>query len=42
VTWPSLRETRASTIAVVVASAIAAVILGVFDFAWGWLSGKLY
>jgi preprotein translocase subunit SecE len=42
VTWPSLRETRAATVAVIVASAIAAVILGVFDMAWSWLSAKIY
>ena len=42
VTWPSLRETRAATVAVIVASAIAAVILGVFDFVWSWLSSKVY
>jgi preprotein translocase subunit SecE len=42
VTWPSLRETRAATVAVIVASAIAAVILGVFDFVWSWLSSKIY
>jgi preprotein translocase subunit SecE len=42
VTWPSLRETRAATIAVIVASAIAAVVLGVFDLVWSWLSAKVY
>jgi preprotein translocase subunit SecE len=42
VTWPSLRETRAATIAVIVASAVASVILGVFDMVWSWLSAKIY
>jgi preprotein translocase subunit SecE len=42
VTWPSVRETRAATVAVIVASAIAAVILGLFDFAWSWLSQQVY
>ncbi len=42
VTWPTLRETRAATIAVIVASAISAVVLGVFDMVWSWLSGKIY
>jgi preprotein translocase subunit SecE len=42
VTWPSFRETRAATVAVIVASAIAAVILGVFDFVWSWLSQQIY
>jgi len=42
VTWPSLRETRAATTAVIVASAIAAAILGLFDFGWSWLSARIY
>jgi preprotein translocase subunit SecE len=42
VTWPSKRETRAATIAVIVASAIAAVILGFFDMVWSWLSSQIY
>jgi preprotein translocase subunit SecE len=42
VTWPGLRETRAATVAVVVATFVAAAILGFFDFVWGWLSGKIY
>ena len=42
VTWPTVRETRAATSAVIVASAIAAVVLGVFDMVWSWLSAKIY
>ncbi|ACL65703.1 preprotein translocase, SecE subunit [Anaeromyxobacter dehalogenans 2CP-1] len=42
VTWPSMRETRAATVAVIVASAVAAVILGLFDLVWSWLSSKIY
>lgn len=42
VTWPSLKETRAATVGVIVASAISAVILGVFDMVWSWLSGQIY
>ncbi len=42
VTWPTLRETRAATVAVIVASAVAAVVLGVFDLVWNWLSSKVY
>ena len=42
VTWPSVRETRAATVAVIVASAVASVILGMFDMVWSWLSGKIY
>ncbi len=42
VTWPSLRETRAATMAVVVATFIASIILGVFDFLWGHISSLVY
>ena len=42
VTWPSLRETRAATVAVVVASLVASIILGVFDFIWRQLSALVY
>jgi preprotein translocase subunit SecE len=42
VTWPSMRETRAATLAVIVASFIAATILGIFDMVWSWLSAKIY
>jgi preprotein translocase subunit SecE len=42
VTWPSMRETRAATVAVVVATFIAAVILGTFDFVWARLSALVY
>jgi preprotein translocase subunit SecE len=41
-TWPSLRETRAATVAVMVASLIASIILGVFDYIWGHLSSLVY
>jgi len=42
VSWPSMRETRAATVAVIVASFIAAIILGVFDLGWSWLSEQVY
>ncbi len=42
VTWPSLRETRSATVAVMVASVTAAIILGIFDFIWGRLSALVY
>ena len=42
VTWPSLRETRAATVAVVVATFVAALILGLFDFVWARLSTLVY
>lgn len=42
VTWPTLRETRAATVAVLVATFAAAVILGVFDYVWAKLSSLVY
>ncbi len=42
VTWPTLRETRAATIAVIVASIISALVLGAFDWVWSVLSAKVY
>jgi preprotein translocase subunit SecE len=42
VTWPTLRETRAATAAVLVATFAAAVILGVFDYVWAKLSSLVY
>jgi preprotein translocase subunit SecE len=41
VSWPSMRETRAATIAVIIASFVAAAILGIFDSLWGYLSNLL-
>jgi preprotein translocase subunit SecE len=42
VTWPSRRETQAATIVVIVASIIAAVIVGVLDAAWSKLTDVIY
>jgi len=42
VTWPTLRETRAATVAVVIATFVAAVLLGVFDYVWAKLSSLVY
>ena len=41
VSWPGLAETRAATIAVIVASIIAAVLLGLFDVFWQFLTDKI-
>ena len=41
VSWPSFAETRAATIAVIVASVIAAVLLGLFDVFWQFLTDKI-
>jgi preprotein translocase subunit SecE len=42
VSWPTLRETRAATVAVVVATFVAAIVLGVFDYVWARLSSLVY
>jgi preprotein translocase subunit SecE len=42
VSWPSLRETRASTVAVVVFTFVAAFMLGIFDLVWSRLSSLVY
>ena len=39
--WPGVPETRAATIAVIVASLIAAVLLGLFDVFWQFLTDKI-
>jgi preprotein translocase subunit SecE len=41
VSWPSLAETRAATIAVIVASLVSAVLLGLFDVLWQFLTDKI-
>ena len=41
VNYPTLEETRAATIAVIVASLIAAVLLGAFDVAWRFITDKI-
>jgi preprotein translocase subunit SecE len=41
VSWPGWAETRAATVAVIVASLIAAVLLGMFDVFWQFLTDKI-
>ncbi len=41
VSWPGLAETRTATIAVIVASLVAAVLLGLFDVCWQFLTDKI-
>ena len=41
VSWPSIPETRAATIAVIVASVISAILLGCFDLLWQFLTDKI-
>ena len=42
VSWPSMAETKASTVAVVVTTVIVAIILGIFDFAWAEVTKVIY
>jgi preprotein translocase subunit SecE len=41
VSWPTFAETRAATVAVIVASLISAALLGFFDLAWQFLTDKI-
>jgi preprotein translocase subunit SecE len=41
VSWPSLPETRAATVAVIIASLVAAALLGLFDVCWQFLTDKI-
>jgi preprotein translocase subunit SecE len=41
VSWPSVAETRAATIAVIVASVVSACLLGLFDVLWQFLTDKI-
>ena len=42
VTWPSRKETYASTIIVIITSLICAGIVGAFDFVWSFFTDLLY
>lgn len=42
VTWPSWDETKMSTVVVIVTSIILAIILGLFDMIWAFLSHVIY
>lgn len=42
VTWPTFAETRTAAVAVVVATAICAVLLGAFDYTWGSVTKRIY
>ena len=42
VSWPNLRETRASTVAVVIFTFVAAFTLGIFDLVWSRISALVY
>jgi preprotein translocase subunit SecE len=42
VTWPTWRESRASTVAVLIFTFVAAAILGIFDVLWARISSLIY
>jgi preprotein translocase subunit SecE len=42
VTWPSRKELSASTVVVIILSAVAAIIIGLFDFFWSWVTDIIY
>jgi preprotein translocase subunit SecE len=42
VSWPTRKETYASTIVVIVTSLIAAAVVGAFDFVWSYFTDLLY
>jgi len=42
VSWPSMKEVKTSTTVVVITSIVIAVILGVFDALWGWITSIIY
>jgi len=42
VTWPSWEETKMSTVVVIVTSIIVALILGMFDAVWAFVSSAIY
>jgi preprotein translocase SecE subunit len=42
VTWPTRKETQAATIVVIVTVLIAALILGLFDAVWSWVTDRIY
>jgi preprotein translocase subunit SecE len=42
VTWPTRKETQAATLVVVVTVIISAILLGVFDAVWSFLTDRIY
>jgi preprotein translocase subunit SecE len=42
VTWPTRKETWSQTVVVLIVSAIAAVILGVYDAVWSHITDLIY
>ena len=42
VTWPTRKETYYATLVVIVTSIVCAIILGIFDAAWSYLTDLIY
>jgi preprotein translocase subunit SecE len=42
VTWPTMQETRAATLVVIVTVIVAAIILGIFDAVWSKVTDLIY
>ncbi len=42
VTWPTRKETQTATIVVIVTVIIAALVLGLFDMVWAFLTDRIY
>jgi len=42
VTWPTKKETYASTIVVIITTVIIAAILGLFDLIWSFVTSGIY
>ncbi|MBI5486617.1 MAG: preprotein translocase subunit SecE [Deltaproteobacteria bacterium] len=42
VSWPTRKELGAATVVVIVTSIILAIVLGLFDTFWSWLTSIIY
>ena len=42
VTWPSRKETRQATVVVIITVLVFAMVLGLYDAFWSWLTTQIY
>jgi preprotein translocase subunit SecE len=42
VTWPSMAETKAATVVVIITSILVSLLLGVFDLGFNWLIERIF
>ena len=42
VTWPTWEETRLGTIVVIITSIVVALVLGLFDYVWAFVTSHIY